>query len=313
MTGDRIIEELVRLTDSYQPNPPPIDTLIIDGSRKRRRRATLAITGVAAAAVVIIGTGAALTNQTGSPHPDPSTQGPTDPTPQNTRLVGVGHAAIDVPRSWSTNHTACGTPTDDTVIINVTIVPSCAIFPRPRVSSVDVVFRDRRPGYPDFTHAETVNIDGVDAFRTPLDCTNVTSRRVRHGSDPAPERVCTQATWIPEESALFIATTPQPETTQELIDTVHIDPSYAAVPKSNLIATPKEAVATFTRNAQALGLRVVVKTQDQPRFDPGSILGVSPATGTVLPVGSTIHLTLAEPATPTHRSRGPKATPATPG
>ena len=295
MTGDPITDELVRLTDSYRPGPPPIDQLLIDGSRKRRRGSIFAVTAVTAAVVVIIATGAVLTREPGSsPQPSSSSPAPSDPIPPNTRLVGVGHAAIAVPRSWSTNQTACGTPTENTVIINVTAVPLCGLFPQPVVSSVEVSSRSQQPNYPDFTNAERVNIGGVEAFRSPLHCTHATIRPTSPGTQPKAAHFCTQATWMPEESALFIATTPRPNATRALMETLHIDPSRAAVPQSNLSGTPAKMVAEFTHNAEALGFHVITRTTPQPGFPSGSILGVSPATGTVLPTGTTLHLTLAK-------------------
>lgn len=292
MSDDQISDVLVRLTAPYQSGPPPIHDLIAAGARKRRRRSLAAVAGVAAVIVAIIGTAAIVTGQDNDPNgTDPSVRQPVHPIPPDSRLVGVGHAAIAVPQGWATNKTGCGTPLADTVIINVTGVPACLIPRPPGVSDVDISVRETRPNYPSFTHANQIDIDGADARRTPVDCISGTGGFAGPGKPPRP--VCTQAIWVPTESALFVATTPHAASTERLLDTVHIVAGRVAVPQSNLIGDPPGVRARFVRSAERLGLVVETTTKKASGFSHGSILGVSPPTGTIVRVGSTIHLTLA--------------------
>ena len=83
-----------------------------------------------------------------------------DPAPAaGTRLLGLNHAAVEVPDSWATNESSCGTPMVDTVVVDVAASPLCYV-PRPRgVESIQL--EEARPG--DFKADETVEIDGVRA------------------------------------------------------------------------------------------------------------------------------------------------------
>lgn len=91
------------------------------------RRATLAAAAAAAVAVVLVAgvsVGVAR-SRTAAP--------PTAPVA--TRTVTYDGVSLDVPAGWSTNGEWCGTPTEDTVLIEDGYVNQCLASPRP-VSSV---------------------------------------------------------------------------------------------------------------------------------------------------------------------------------
>jgi hypothetical protein len=208
-----------------------------------------------------------------------STAPPTYAIPPDSRLVGVGHAAIAVPKAWPFNKTGCGTPVQDTVIINVSAVPLCLIPRPPGVTAVDIQHRPTRPRYPDFANADAVELDGSPAWRTtPL---------LQGG-------VWTQAMWIPGESALLTATAPAAAITQRLLGTVRLLERRVAVPQSNMAGHAKPILKRFTKSAEDLGFTVAIRSvKARPSFSTGWIMGTSPPTGTVARIGSTIRVTLA--------------------
>lgn len=291
MSDEEIGDVLVRLADRYQGPPPPVEGLIAAGSRRRRRRSLGAAVAVAAMVIAIIGMAAVVTGNDKDANTDRSVRQPIERFPADSRLVGVGHAVIAVPKGWATNKTICGTPLADTVVINVTGVPTCGYGRPPRVSDVNISVRERRPNYPDFASADQVDVNGVEAWRSPLDCTNVAGSFTRPGTQP--RHLCQQAMWVPAESALFIATTPRASSTQDLLDTVRVLEDRVAVPQSNLTGHAPGIRARFIRSAESLGLVVRITSRRHSGFTHGSIVGISPSTGTVVRVGSTIHLALA--------------------
>src|SRR6478735_1435860 len=85
------------------------------------------------------------------------------------RMTVVGAAAaaavIAVPESWGTNDTKCGTPQEDTVVIDQGYICQ-ALIPRPvNVESVTVRWSDAPEGSEDWTEFE---VDGFPALRSPV-------------------------------------------------------------------------------------------------------------------------------------------------
>ncbi len=135
------------LTDAAERSggrSPHIAEMVAAAGRVRhRRRAALCVVGAAATAAVLVT--AALPSRppdrvTAEP---PVTASREAAAPEGTRLVGVGSVAIAVPRSWATNAMQCGTPREDTVVIDVAAVERC-LSPRPRdVDSVAITGEGR--------------------------------------------------------------------------------------------------------------------------------------------------------------------------
>ena len=109
------------------------------------------------------------------------------------RLVGVNHAIIAVPESWSTNEAQCGTPQADTVIINVTWVRACAIARPDGVASLEVQTVDQLPSFPPFDGGTETTIDGAPALLTPQTC----------NAADLPSALCTQGLYLASEHAFF--------------------------------------------------------------------------------------------------------------
>ena len=76
----------------------------------------------------------------GSERKDAETADPAPAT--DTRLLGLNHAAVEVPDSWATNESSCGTPMVDTVVVDVAASPLCYV----RVRAVSRASSSKRPG-----------------------------------------------------------------------------------------------------------------------------------------------------------------------
>ena len=76
---------------------------------------------------------------------------------------------------------------------------------------------------------------------------------------------------------------------------IQIVPDRSGVPSySSLAGTPLNPVAeAYAPELAAAGLKMQYKRVKSPSYSPGTILGVSPAVGTMLPVGSTVTVTVA--------------------
>lgn len=275
---------LARTADQTPVGPPPLDALHAGATRRRRRRtAGLTATAAVAVAAVIGGTTLLTSHDKTAPVTSPT---PTPVAPA-TRLVGFGHAAIAVPADWPTNKSMCGTPKQDTLLLDdPSAALFCASFRLPGVESVGLYYGRPRV---DFHADETFEIDGVRAERQRTTCS--TSNYPK-----ANTTTCVSTVSIPSLKVWFLAdSSTSAEEVDRILSWIRIVPNLSGVPSYwSLVGTPLNPVAeAYAPELAAAGLKVQYKRVKSPSYSTGTILGVAPAAGTMLPVGSTVTVTVA--------------------
>jgi hypothetical protein len=217
-----------------------------------------------------------------SPTPAPTAIAPA------TRLVGFGHAAIAVPADWPTNKSSCGTPQRDTLLLDD---PSearfCLAYRPPGVESVAVYYGRPRADF----HADvTLEIDGVRAERQRTSCSpsNYPKANVRMCGSTV--RIPSLDVWFRAESSTSAAEV------DRMLSSIHIVANQAGVPSywSAAVAPQGALWKNYAPRLAAAGLKAEYKRVKSPSYPSGTILGVSPAPGTMLAVGSTVTVTLAK-------------------
>ncbi|WP_427888894.1 PASTA domain-containing protein [Kribbella sp. GL6] len=258
--------------------PPPLEALRT-GAKRRRHRRTATTVGAAAATVGAVIT--ATTLLTPSPQPTPA-------APPPTRLVGLGHAAIAVPADWPTNKASCGTPRQDTVLIDdPSAVHLCASSRPTGVDSVGLYYGQPPRGF----HAdETFEIDGVRAERQQTTC-------VFYDGLKRSLMTCTGTVFLPSLRVWFRAeSSTEVLAVDRMLSRIQIVRDRAGVPSySSLGGAPTgPRIGSYLPLLTAADLKVATKRVKSPSYPSGTILGVSPPVGTMLPVGATVTVTVAE-------------------
>ncbi|MET9316898.1 PASTA domain-containing protein [Kribbella sp. NPDC003505] len=269
------LTDLLERTAAHTPvGPPPLDALRAGATRRRRRR-TAGITGAAAVAVAAVVGGTTLLT---SPERTAPVTSPAPAVP--TRLVGQGHAAIAVPQSWGTNQSMCGTPRRDTVLIaDPTELQYCMAFPVAGVDSVRVATTPRTQ----FRADETLTIDGVRAERQRTTCSQDNYRHVL---------TCSATVWIPSLQVWFEAqSSTSAAEVDRILSRIVIVPDRVGVPSYSSMAMPLSG-AKYAAVLRGLGLKVSYRSMANPNYPRGSVLGVSPAVGTMVANASTVTVTV---------------------
>jgi len=281
------LTDLLERTAAQTPvGEPPLDALYAGATRRRRRR-TVGLTALTAVAVGAAIAGPTLLTSTTpnapvtSPTPAPTTAAPVPPA---MRLVAFGHAAIAVPAAWPTNKSRCGTPQEDTVQIDD---PTAAQFCQShRPKGVESVQLTGAPPSLDYHADEAIVIDGVPAQRQRTSC--------RDGWQGT--RVCSGAVGIPSLKVWFNAeSSTSAAEVDRILDRIQILRDRSGVPSySSLGGPPFNPIAkNYGPLLLAAELKALYKWVTAPGYPSGTILGVSPAVGTLLPVGTTVTVTIA--------------------
>lgn len=292
MTEPDLTNLLERLGDRVDVSPPPLAAMNRAADRTRRRRTTWLAAGAAAAvAVVAAGTqvvGDGLGDGQGPASPPPVAR----PVPDDMRLVGIGGAAIAVPKQWRRNDLACGQAAGDTYIIGVSAIERCLALLYP--ADLDAVWLFEGRGT--FRGGEDIEIDGVPAKRTPTTCSPGRNKRAIV--------TCRAAVYVPSAGARFQASSSTSrERVDEILDEVRIlGGDKVAVPTIDPPDGPASADA-YARRLREAGLTVVMKWQSHPG-PAGGILGVQPAPGTVVGSGTEVVVILPRPAADRHEVLG---------
>jgi hypothetical protein len=272
----------------------PLDALHASAARTHGRRTGLAVLGSIAAVLTVVVGAITLVPRFGSESPDrPVATTNPSPTPyavpEGMRLVGIGHAAVAVPKDWSTNAVVCGGSSKDTVILDLGLfVSSCPQVNRwPGIDSVMI-----RTGRSDeFLDYDPVTIDGVPAFRSTTTCDDSVVPR------------CGATLAIPSLSVTFIAeSTTGASTVEEILDRVHVFPDLVAVPgfahhndAAGFDYGNAVAHETYIADLKEWGFDVKLRLRPYPRFlnspSRGLVLSVSPAVGTMVRPGTVVRVT----------------------
>ncbi|MEV0287861.1 MULTISPECIES: PASTA domain-containing protein [unclassified Kribbella] len=286
MNESKLTDLLDRAAERTTVGPPPIDAMHAHATRARRRR-TLAVCVTAAVAVAAAGGATALlTSPTSSVTPPPVASTSPHVAPADTRLVGVGHAAIAVPAEWGTNKERCGTPTADTVMFDVGAVHLC-LSPRPAgVESVWIL--DGKTRFFKFVADETFQLDGVRAERQRTSCVSESFKKVT---------VCSGAVYLPSLDVKFYAqSSTNAAEVDRILDRVTIVPDRVGVPPFRYLEPGNGlSAAKYAEALRALGLKPDIQTRKWPSYTPGELMRVMPEAGTMVPLGSTVTMIVVAP------------------
>ncbi|MFI5730595.1 PASTA domain-containing protein [Kribbella sp. NPDC051587] len=280
MNEAKLTELLERAGDRTAVNPPPIDAMRSGAARIRRRRtAVWSAAGTALAVAAVIGGSTALTNNTTTVVPQPPVAG--NPVPEGMRLVGLGHVAIAVPKTWATNKLHCGTPTVDSVIVDPGPQGYCLV---PRAAGVESIELGPLPADPAEPNAE---IDGVPVAKQPEACTlvgSLTGQKVNF---------CSASVQIPSLK-LTITAAVQGEGMEptQMLERVFVVPDLTGVPGFQTLDL-ETSQAKYLAALKADGLVPEIVSKPAPGVPKGSVTAVSPVAGTMVPNGSTVTVTVA--------------------
>jgi hypothetical protein len=300
MTDQDLTDLLERTADRVTVNAPPLSEMRTGADRMRRRRARLRTAAAAfgvAAAVGGIASVAALEPDPSDPDRvdvAPSDTVAPDPGPADHRLVGVGSTAIAVPADWATNALRCGTATEPTVVVDVTVIETCGMTAPPVFENVWV--EQGRKG--ELSQDEEIEIDGVPALQSGMRCT------VMRDEDRSQ---CSATVYVPSAEASYTATARTAPRVEEILSWIRVVPDRVAVPgfgETNIEWQDDDAGGRYQALLEAAGLQVEVRTEPQPGSKAGYVLGVSPAPGTMLAPGDPVVVTVvAEPRGPADELR----------
>ncbi len=285
MIDSQLTEVLERAGAQVNVGPPPIEALRTGAARRRRRR-TWAWSAVSVAAVVaVIGATAVLSRGFRGAEPQPPVaSASTGAISGGTRLVGLGHAAIAVPKKWGTNQVVCGTPRTDTVLVDLGITTLCMGMPRAGVESVEVA---RGRPKTDFRVDESAKIDGVPAQRQRTTCSEGPINKVT---------VCSGTVFIPSLDVSFRATScTSAEEVDRILARIVIVPGLVGVPGFRTIDRNGHQLlgADYAELLKEAGLKAEFRTRKSPSYPAGMIFSGSPAPGTMVAPGTPVTITVA--------------------
>ena len=281
MIESNLTELLERTGDRTNVGPPPIEAMRVGAARRRRRR-TMALSLASAAAVVAAAVGTALIATPGMSRDDAPA---ATPAPAQLRLVGIGHAAIAVPVQWGTNESRCGTPQQDTDLIDDPSAALLCLAPRPiGVESVELA--SGKPARFDFHADETIEVGGVRAERQRTSCSVGTIG----------PRICLGTVFIPSLDVSFRAeSSTNADEVDRILERIVIVPDRVGVPGFGLPRNGQRITGeNYPDMLTEAGLVPKIQTKRSHAYVPGEILAVSPAPGTMLKPGATVTVTVTE-------------------
>lgn len=278
----KLTDLLERTAEQTPVGPPPLDTLYAGAARRRHRRTAGLVAAVAVVAVI-----GASTLLTWHGPTAPVTSPTPAPAPPAMRLVGFGHAAIAVPADWPTNKSQCGTPKQDTVLIDD---PSAALFCgafRPAgVESVELHYGRPRA---EFRADQKFQIGGVPAERQRTTCSVSNYPKANTTTCGATVSIPSLKVWFRAESSTSAAEVDRMLGRIAIVADRTGVPSYEAL-RVDLHGPTGTAYAAVLRQ---VGLKSQFHSVRSPNYPAGQVLKVAPAPGTMLEPGATVTVTVA--------------------
>ncbi len=280
MNESKLSELLEQAGERTAVSPPPIDVMRSGATRRRRRRtAVWSAAGTAVAVAAVIGASTALTNNGTTPVPQPPVA--ANPVPEGMRLVGLGHVAVAVPKEWSTNKLKCGTPTEDTVIVDPGAQGYCHLRRAAGIESVELGPLPEKPTKPN------AQIDGVPVAKQPGACTDIGSLKGKKVN------FCSASVQIPSLK-LTITAAVQGEGTEpaRMLEQIWIVPDLTGVPGFQSLEL-ETSQAKYVAALKDYGLVPTIVSKPASGMPKGAVTAVSPAPGTMVANGSTVTVTVA--------------------
>jgi hypothetical protein len=202
-------------------------------------------------------------------------------------MVGFGHAAIAIPADWPTNKSQCGTPKQDTVLIDdPSAMLFCGAFRPARVESVELHYGSPRAEFP---VDETFQIGGVRAERQRTTCS--TSNYPK-----ANTTICGGTVSIPSLQVWFRAeSSTSAEEVDRMLSRIAIVADRTGVPSYEALRVDLHGPTgtTYAAVLRQVGLKSQFHTVRSPNYPAGQVLKVSPVPGTMLQPGATVTVTVA--------------------
>jgi hypothetical protein len=284
MDTQQLIDRLEERAAQIPVGPPPV-ALMRTGAR-RHRQGRVAVLASAAAVAAIAGglawQGGSGGATDGSRTPIAS-EGPSEPDapPDGYRYVGIGDVVAAVPQGWGTNKTDCGTPQEDTVVIDQGVT-CLALVPRP----ADV---DSLAIQPTFEGLDTAGwaateVAGERALRSPL------SRQ---------DGVVRQTVVVPGADVAFVAESSSPAgaaVVGELLDAITVLREHTTVPAFQDLgydSDPASMADAYVDRLSELGLSAEVVRDSGRGLDAGTVLETDPAVGSVVAPGDVVRVVVA--------------------
>lgn len=265
---DRRVALLRRAADAVPVGPLHAGHLLATAHRRRRQRRGAAL---AAAAVLVVAGGTAAVGLTGDDSSRPRDDDPVvQPAPApETRLVGVGRLAVEVPADWASGKVECVGPSvsKPTVFAGVGGRDCLVTDPAPYVAVIDISFRPFDDNPP--PGMAPVEIPGGDAL-------------------------ISKEPWMADSG--LVAMTLSEESSGYLQVATHSEAETRAIVESARIVPADEVAVPWTPEAiEAAGLVVEeVPVDTGGQFSDGYVLGTTPGGGSVVPLGSTVRVRVAQ-------------------
>ncbi|CAI9412184.1 PASTA domain-containing protein [Nocardioides sp. T2.26MG-1] len=283
MDAQQLIDRLEEHAAEVPVGPPP---LALMRTRARRQRQGRMAVVAAAAAVAAIGVGVAWPGGWGSgsdAQTSVASDGPADPDspPDGYRYVGAGDVVAAVPESWGTNRTDCGTPVEDTVVIDQGVT-CMALVPRPAdVDSLTVLTGSAAGDTQDWEH---VDVAGEPALRSQI--TDEDGRVI-------------QSVLVSGRNVMFVAESSSADgadVVDGILDSLTVLREHTTVPAFQDLAFRRGGdpmVEEYAARLADLGLRTQVSERNGKGFDAGTVLDVTPGVGSVVSPGDTVRVVVA--------------------
>lgn len=285
MTERHLSDLLETLGDRVEVSPPRTAAMLRAASHARRRRTAWTIAGAAAAAA-LVAAGTQIVSDRLPGSNDPTRPAPTaDAVPDGMRLVAIGRAAIAVPKGWSTGKMHCGTPLEDTVVIDPGAIRNCLV---PRPAGVDSVWVYESVPTRNYRADETYEIDGVRAERQQTSC--------GRGNDESV--MCTGVVGLPSLGVYFEASSSTSRATvDEILENVRILDDRAGVPGYLAVTSSRQedSFDAYADRLRSVGLSLSKVEVTKPGMSAGFVLEVSPAPGSLLRPGEKVTVTVSAP------------------
>lgn len=202
----------------------------------------------------------------------------------DTRLVGIGRVAVAIPAAWVSNAASCNAPIRDTYFFPYP--QDCVGVARPGVSSVAITSGEFTETGPPLRNLKPAG--------------EIAGHRVREGEgvcQTTPNGPCRQTFGIPDLDAYFTVTIPEDASGHAAAEIAAIRASLTVLPDDQIAIpfVPDGNEGELSTVLQEAGLTVTVDRMGCPDAAADCVSGVvniSPAEGSVVPVGSTVTVTV---------------------
>ncbi|PZG22567.1 hypothetical protein C1I95_05195 [Micromonospora craterilacus] len=129
--------------------------------------------------------------------------------PSGEQEVASEGVRISVPAAWPRNALRCGTPVEDTYIVDLDVIAGCALMPVPRVDYAEI----RRSADVASDPVATIATEEGDAAGHP----------VRRGAEVLPDGRARRVVVVPERQVVVIAVADDPALADAIADSLRVD------------------------------------------------------------------------------------------